>query len=45
MSSGWWRGTGGIACAEDAKTKAKAARAKAAAINLVIASLPLVLDE
>jgi hypothetical protein len=33
--SGCWMGARGIACAEDAK-----ARAKATALNLIIASLP-----
>jgi hypothetical protein len=32
--SGWWRGASGIACANDASVKAKAS-----AINLIIASL------
>ena len=36
-SSGCWSGAGGMACAEDAK-----ARAKATTISLIIASLPLV---
>ena len=35
MSSGCWRGAGGIACTEDAKV-----RAKAMAINLIIPLLP-----
>jgi hypothetical protein len=35
ISSGCWMGARGIACAEDAK-----ARAKATALNLIMASLP-----
>ena len=36
MSSCWWRGASGIACANDANVNAKAS-----AINLVITSLQL----